>query len=88
MRRRASLRTASKVLCRSSDVSTLPRVEQRGRVDDGGERVANLVRHASRQLTGGRQPLGFAQPLAQSCLLGHILDQLEQEHLAVRLADR
>ena len=35
--------------------------EERGGVDDGGQRVADLVRHARGQLAGGGQALGVAQ---------------------------
>jgi hypothetical protein len=43
--------------------------QQGGRVDDGGQRVADLVSHARRQLTGGGQPLGLAQARLQALAL-------------------
>ena len=63
-------------------------VEQGGGVHDGGQRVADLVGHAGGQLPGGGQALRLAQALPQLRLLGDVGHQLEQEDLAVGLADR
>ena len=43
--------------------------EQRGGVDDRGQRVADLVGHAGGQLAGGGQALGIAQPRVQALAL-------------------
>ena len=59
--RRASVRIAASVVARSSAVRPVSSVEQRGRVDDGRQRIADLVGHAGGQLARRGEPLGLAQ---------------------------
>src|SRR5262245_50788357 len=60
--------------------------EQRRRVDDGRQGVADLVGYPRRQLARRRQPLGFAQSRVEALTLGDVGHQLEQEDLTVRLS--
>src|SRR5216683_2997337 len=62
--------------------------EQGRGVDDGGQRVADLVRHARGQLARRGQALGLGEPRLQPFPLGHVGHQLEQEDLTVGLAHR
>src|SRR5262245_24735731 len=62
--------------------------EQRRGVDDGGERVADLVGDACGELARGGEALGLRQSRLQTLALGHVGDELEQEDLAVGLAHR
>src|SRR5438445_11034338 len=64
----------------------LLRSEERRRVDDGRQRVPNLVGNAGRQLAHRRQTFGLGEPRVQPLPLGHVGDELEKDDLAVRLA--
>src|SRR5207244_6924495 len=65
---------------------SLLHAEERCRVNDGSQGIADLVRHARGELTRRGQPLCLGEPRLQPFALRHVGDQLEEKDLAVGLA--
>ena len=88
LRRRASFLTTPERVRALLAGERLLDAEQGGRVDDGGQRIPDLVGHARGELARRGQPLGLGEPRLEPLALRHVGDELEEEDLAVGLADR